>query len=605
MAALIARVIDLPLVRVPGRRDRGPIERGVERSQRVGEVPHPSLCGAGVDLLLGHLAVLGVHHGLVDQRHVGLEAQAGERRVEDLGDRRVVAIVGADDLDRVAAGVLAAWIAGQLHVLASDGVIAGQAHVVVHLWAGGAAGLREALVTGIEEVGHRRRDERAAASLDDRLAIERCPQRFAEVDVLEGPVLVVDGDVVIAAPGGERDLRRIVLVGELDRRLRRSVELDRVRALEHLIADHRGLTADVEVDAVQVRRWRVGRRVGVSIPVRIAHQRGRFARLVSDARELTRLEIGLDHVGPGRHQVGGAVGRGSMLVQRSDELLRDGSRQRHAQRLKQHCRPRLGEVKDDRVRVRRLDPGDRSPRIARVLRPDERSGSAGAKVGRKVGVGDVGVGTALDGVGDIRGGHRPVDRGAVMDARLDVHGDRPPSVGDTAVGDRRDLRGQVRSQRAGRIGLKDEQRSLGRVLDRIILDEVGLARVEMLEVLARVHGQCPAPLLAQQLLTGGILTGLQRDGGRRRTRPAGAAGAGASTAGATGTRARSTRRDGRDGQDRRSRAHDRPGELRHRCLLELGCHQGARPAPPQREQPSGTQPEAPRRSPCPRRLTTR
>ncbi len=196
---------------------------------------------------------------------------------------------------------------------------------------------------------------------------------------------------------GERDLRRIRLVGQLDVRLGRRVELDRVRALQHLLPDHGRVAADVDVDVVEVCR----RRGGARLPVRVADQRQRLAGLVADVLERAGLRVALDHVRPARDDVLAAVGRRRLLVHRPGEALRHRSRDRHAERLDQERGARLRHVEHDRELVRRLDARDRAALVARRRCSDQRRRRCASQVASEVRVGDVGVRGSLERVGDV------------------------------------------------------------------------------------------------------------------------------------------------------------------------------------------------------------
>ena len=159
----------------------------------------------------------------------------------------------------------------------------------------------------------------------------------------------------------------------------------------------------------------------------------------------------------------------------------------------------------------RLDARDRAALVARLCRALQRRRRADAEVRREVRVGDVGVGAALDRVGDVGRGHLAVDRRAEVDALADVHGDRLAAVGDPAVGGRRDLGGQVRAERVGRVRRVDEQRPLRRV-DRQRSPARSTPRPDRGARSPRWRdGQRAALLLAGERLAGRVLARLERD----------------------------------------------------------------------------------------------
>ena len=97
-----------------------------------------------------------------------LEAERLERLVGDFGLGGRGSGVVADDLKHLAAGVFAARVAGQFHVLFGDFDVALRVFVVVELRTLRSlqpAGQVEARGFGVEEVRHHVRDERAAADL--------------------------------------------------------------------------------------------------------------------------------------------------------------------------------------------------------------------------------------------------------------------------------------------------------------------------------------------------------------------------------------------------------------------------------------------------------
>ena len=307
----------------------------------------------------------------------------------------------------------------------------------------------------------------------------------------------VQRGVVGARARREGDLLRVVFVGFLDDRRRGHVVLHDVFTLQHLLADHRRFATDVDVDLVEIRRAEVG----VGIPPGVAHERRRLARLVADAEEFARA-VGLHHVGPGRHEVFAAVRRRFVGVERLGEFRRHRRGERQDERADQQRGGGFGQVKDDRVLVRCFDPGDRAP--VGLFRAHDV-----AEVGFEIGVGDIRVGAALDRVGDVAGVDFAVDRRAEVDVRLDLDRHRL-----AAVGDRRRAGGDVRFELGGVVGEVGVERALRGGGDRVILDRIRLARIEVFEVLVVVHGERPAMFLAVELLADGGLARLQRDAAR-------------------------------------------------------------------------------------------
>ena len=104
-----------------------------------------------------------------------------------------------DDLQRFRAGVLAARVAGELHVLFGDRHVALRVFVVVDLRPRAARRL-------LRSPGCRARgsaSSRSSPVLPPRALFiasrsSRRPERLAQVDVLERPVAVVDRDVAVA-----------------------------------------------------------------------------------------------------------------------------------------------------------------------------------------------------------------------------------------------------------------------------------------------------------------------------------------------------------------------------------------------------------------------
>ena len=78
--------------------------------------------------------------------------------------------------------------------------------VVVDFHPRGASGLFVAGDAWVDEVRGDVPDERAAAGPIHRRAVERGPQRLAQVDVLERTDLVVDADLVVPAARRELEL---------------------------------------------------------------------------------------------------------------------------------------------------------------------------------------------------------------------------------------------------------------------------------------------------------------------------------------------------------------------------------------------------------------
>ena len=193
---LIGRVVELAPVGVVRRHDRRTVERHVEHRQRVVEVPHPAGGRTDVDLRLRHAAVLRVHDRLLHEAQVRLEAELGQRLNDDLRDRRRVAAVAADHLDRRGARVLPARIAGSLHQLRRLCEVAVEIRVPRVVRPGEAAGLHEPVGSGGQEVRQRCGHEWPATRLDDRLTVDRRPDRTTQVHICERPVLGVESAVV-------------------------------------------------------------------------------------------------------------------------------------------------------------------------------------------------------------------------------------------------------------------------------------------------------------------------------------------------------------------------------------------------------------------------
>ena len=110
------RILELWPVRVVLGADVVAVEGDVEHRLRVGEVADPADVRAGVDSRLRQAAEACVHDRAVDELEVRLEAEVLQRLLEDL---RVVAVRRAgeaDDLERLAAGVSAARVAGRLQL---------------------------------------------------------------------------------------------------------------------------------------------------------------------------------------------------------------------------------------------------------------------------------------------------------------------------------------------------------------------------------------------------------------------------------------------------------------------------------------------------------
>src|SRR6185437_12551841 len=116
------------------------------------------------------------HDRVLDQVELRFEAQVFERLVDGFGD-----VVGrgrgvADDLQRFRAGVLAARVTGELHVLFRDLHVAFAVFVVVHLRTGEATRFFEAGDAVPEEVRHQIGDGLATTQPVQGFAVGRRPQ---------------------------------------------------------------------------------------------------------------------------------------------------------------------------------------------------------------------------------------------------------------------------------------------------------------------------------------------------------------------------------------------------------------------------------------------
>src|SRR5579875_3558208 len=101
------------------------------------------------------------------------------------------------------------------------------------------------------------------------------------------------------------------------------------------------------------------------------------------------------------------------------------------------------------------------------------------------------------------------------------------------------------------VGTTVARSALSDVVDGIVVDEVRLARVEVLEVLARVDRERPPLLLAVELLTGRVLPRLEGERAPARARRA------SGRAGRALMRARAAGR-GAGGDEHRRRGDDDP-----------------------------------------------
>ena len=253
--AVDAGHVSLAPVDVAGRVDVVPVEREVEYCLRVAEVRDPADVGADVDLLLGDVAVLGVHRCGFEQHQLRREAEPLEGALDDFGVpfRRRPALT--DDGDGLAARVPAGRVPGEPDVPFGGRHVAFGVFVEVELraaWPGQAPGFFEAGDCGIEEVAGDVRDERSATRGIQGRSVQRGPQRLAEIDVRERPCGVVQRDVVAASARRDLELRRLSFLGGENRGLRGGFALNDVAARENAAADRRVLATDPDEDLLQI-----------------------------------------------------------------------------------------------------------------------------------------------------------------------------------------------------------------------------------------------------------------------------------------------------------------------------------------------------------------